>query len=418
VQDLLFLAHRIPYPPNKGDKIRSFNLLRHLASRYRVHLGAFIDDAQDWRYQNELKRMCTGSVKLIELESRHAKLRSLRGLLNGNALTVPYYRNREMAQWVDALMGNAHIGRVVIFSSAMAQYVEHYRDGERRIVVDFVDVDSDKWRQYAKSSQWPMRWLYAREARCLLAFDRRVAMQANASVFVSGAEAALFGRLAPECADRVVAVENGVDTAFFDPMGEYQNPYGPGEQAIVFTGAMDYWANVDAVRWFANEVFPAIRAAEPECFFYIVGSRPTTAVLQLAALPGVRVTGAVEDVRPYLRHAAFAVAPLRIARGVQNKVLEAMAMGKPVLASPSAMDGLQPFGDLKTWVAGEASAMTRLARRLLHDPDLGELGRFSREYVLQNYNWSRNLARFVSLLESDKPAMPQSTQSSSVRSSV
>jgi len=288
---------------------------------------------------------------------------------------------------------------VVIFSSAMAQYVSPQAGAGRRCVVDFVDVDSDKWLQYAKSRPWPMRWLYAREGRRLLQYDRDVAVGAQASVFVSAAEAELFARLAPESAQRVAAVENGVDTEFFDPSRAYRNPYPPGEQVLVFTGAMDYWANIDAVRWFARDVFPAIRAAEPRCSFYIVGARPTEPVRQLAALPGVRVTGAVDDVRPYILHAAFAVAPLRIARGVQNKVLEAMAMGKMVLVTRAAIDGLQSFAELEPWVTDETAVMARYAGRLLNEIDVDEIGRVAREYVLQHYNWSRNLARFVSLLE-------------------
>jgi len=399
VQDLLFLAHRIPYPPNKGDKIRSFNLLKHLAGHYRVHLGAFVDDPQDWRHAKTLEAICGGGVKLLALEPRRAKLRSLRGLLTGRALTVPYYEDRRMAQWVEERMSTLRIKRTIVFSSAMAQYVSQFRGAEQRCVVDFVDVDSDKWRQYAKTCRWPMNWLYAREARRLLEFDRDVAAWADASMFVSGAEAELFSRLAPEVAERIAAIENGVDTEYFNPAREYRNPYASDEQAVVFTGAMDYRANVDAVRWFAREVFPTIRTNARRCSLYIVGARPSDDVKRLVELPGVRVTGAVEDIRPYLTHAAFAVAPLRIARGVQNKVLEAMAMGKVVLATPAAVDGLRQPTVLSPWVAGEPSIMAAYAQRLLTETDHEEIGRASREYVLRYYNWSRNLERVITLLE-------------------
>jgi len=407
MQDLLFLAHRIPYPPNKGDKIRSFNLLKHLAGRYRVHLGAFVDDPNDWRYARTLETLCKGGIKLQALHPRVAKLRSLRGLLSGDALTVPYYQSRKLGDWVNARLSDARISRIVVFSSAMAQYVmKHLHDG-RRCVVDFVDVDSDKWRQYGASRPWPMSWLYRREGRLLLTYDRAVARCVDASVFVSTAEAALFARLAPESEARVAAVENGVDTEFFSPARTYTNPYLSGDRVLVFTGAMDYWANVDAVNWFAREVFPAIRERDSRCCFYIVGARPTDTVRRLADRPGVRVTGAVEDIRPYLHHATFAVAPLRLARGVQNKVLEAMAMGKVVLATRAAVDGLQPSTDSAPWVADTAPTLVDHAQRLLDQVDLETVGCALREYVLQHYNWSRNLQRFISLLE---PASTAATQ--------
>src|SRR3569623_858504 len=248
MKELLFLAHRIPYPPNKGDKLRSYNLLKQLGRDYRVPLGAFIDEADDWRH-------------------------------------------------VEAAAG-------------------------RRRVMDFVDIDSDKWQQYAEARRWPLSWVYRREARTLLQYERAVAATFDASVFVSDSEADLFKRLAPECAARVWSIHNGVDTAYFDPVQSFTPPYPLYEKPIVFTGAMDYWANVEAVNWFAREVFPVVRAADEEARFYIVGARPAAEVQALRRLPGVIVVGAVDDIRPYLAHAALAVAPLRIARGVQNKVLE------------------------------------------------------------------------------------------------
>jgi len=417
VRELLFIAHRIPYPPNKGDKIRSFNLLKFLAARYRVHLAAFVDDPHDWRYAEPLEKLCTGGVKLHALDPRRAKLRSLRGLFAGSALTVPYYHNADLQRWVDQRLGSSDISRVVVFSSAMAQYVLPHCGRNRRCIVDFVDVDSDKWRQYATSRSWPMSWIYAREGQLLLEYDQDVALRTDASVFVSAAEAGLFARLAPQAAKRVAAVENGVDTDYFEPARQYPNPYAPRERALVFTGAMDYWANVDAVKWFAREVFPTVRARDNRCCFYIVGARPTDEVRRLAELPGVRVTGAVEDIRPYLSHGEFAVAPLRIARGVQNKVLEAMAMGKTVLATRAAMDGLQSFGDLKLPIADDPSILASHARRLLEHDELEDIGQQSRNYVLQHYNWSRNLARIVSLLEADAnvPAAPSARQEARAR---
>jgi sugar transferase (PEP-CTERM/EpsH1 system associated) len=405
MKELLFLSHRIPYPPNKGDKIRSFNLLKYLARDYRVHLGTFVDDPEDWKYLPALREIC-GETRFVPLPPSWAKLRSLTGLLRGEPLTLSYYRDRRLADWVAQLVSQRPLQGIVVFSSAMAQYLPAALPKLRRIV-DFVDVDSDKWRQYGTRHRWPLSWLYRREADTLLQFERQQAAAADVSIFVTEAEAALFRQCAPETAARVTFVENGVDSDYFRPDPGYPNPYVTGERVLVFTGAMDYWANVDAVTWFAHEVFPRVFADNPSARFYIAGSRPAEPVQRLARLPGVRVTGAVKDIRPYLAHAAAAVAPLRIARGVQNKVLEALAMAKPVLATSHAIDGLKPWPEFARLVADEATVMARRAVELLDGSDRTHLGGLGREYVLTNYNWARNLQRLGQFLEGEIPASPR-----------
>jgi sugar transferase (PEP-CTERM/EpsH1 system associated) len=405
MKELLFLSHRIPYPPNKGDKIRSFNLLKYLARHYRVHLGTFVDDPEDWKHLPALREIC-GETRFVPLQPSWAKLRSLTGLLRGEPLTLAYYRDRRLADWVAHLLSQRPLHGIVVFSSAMAQYLPAALPKLRRIV-DFVDVDSDKWRQYSTRHRWPLSWLYRREADTLLQFERQQAAAADVSIFVTEAEAALFRQCAPEAAARVTFVENGVNAEYFRPDPGYPNPYAAGERVLVFTGAMDYWANVDAVTWFAHEVFPRVFADNPSARFYIVGSRPAEPVQRLAQLPGVRVTGTVKDIRPYLAHAAAAVAPLRIARGVQNKVLEALAMAKPVLATSHAVDGLKPWSEFAWLVADEATVMARRAVELLDGSDQADLGRRGREYVLANYNWDRNLQRLEQFLEGEIPTSPR-----------
>jgi sugar transferase (PEP-CTERM/EpsH1 system associated) len=338
MKKLLYLVHRIPYPPNKGDKIRSFHFLRALAEKYQIYLGTFIDDVDDQQYVEALQSFCRETC-CITLDPKVAKIKSLVGLLSGEALSLPYYRNQILQQWVDRVIQEHAIDRVLIFSSPMAQYVQKH--AQLHFVADFVDVDSDKWRQYAESKSWPASWIYRREASKLLDFETYIAAQATTTVFVSEQESALFKTLAPMSAVKIGFVNNGVDTDFFDPELDFSSPFTHDELSIVFTGAMDYWANVDAVVWFAQQVMPWIRQRQPEAKFYIVGSKPTRAVQQLAGDdPNIIVTGRVEDVRPYILHASVIVAPLRIARGVQNKVLEAMAMAKPVVVTSAAMEGV------------------------------------------------------------------------------
>ena len=397
MKELLFLAHRIPYPPSKGDKIRSYHILKHLAGSYRIHLGAFVDDPDDWRHQARLESLCA-SVCLLPLRPLQARLRSLSGLIDHSALSLGYFHEQKMQRWVDSIMKRDGVRRVFVYSSPMARYVmgEEFSCWQR--VVDFVDVDSDKWRQYAQRKSWPLSWLYRREGERLLAFESDVARIFDASVFVSAAEADLFKQLAPEVADRVCFIDNGVDFSYFSPDQEYENPYQGRSDVLVFTGAMDYWANVDAVRWFARQIFPRVRQSAPSAQFVIVGARPTRDVLQLASLAGVSVTGAVADIRPYLAHARAAVAPLRIARGVQNKVLEAMAMAKPVLATPAAVEGIAYDNLLGLQVADSEHQLAQMAIRLLQQGSSQPI-RASRQWVCQRYDWDVNLDRMSELFE-------------------
>jgi sugar transferase (PEP-CTERM/EpsH1 system associated) len=397
MEHLLFLAHRIPYPPNKGDKIRSFHLLRHLAQRYHVHLGAFIDDEHDWQYADKVRESCATTC-FARLAPLTARLRSLGGLLAKRSLSVDYYRDSGLQAWVAHTVRQHAVSRVLVFSSAMAQYAWAIPNARR--VIDFVDIDSDKWRQYADNQRWPMNWLYRHEARQLLHYERQAAQAFDAALFVSEAEARLFRQLAPESAGKTSFVNNGVDTDYFSPAIPFTNPYPEGAAAMVFTGAMDYWPNVDAVCWFAHEVLPAVRKAYPSARFYIVGTRPTVQVRALAALPGVHVTGAVEDVRPYLAHARFAVAPLRIARGIQNKVLEAMAMAKPVIVSAQALEGIHAEPGREIMLARDAAQFAAAAGMQLSNPN-HDLGRKAREKVIHAYSWESNLLRIDSLLEKE-----------------
>ncbi len=399
MEGLLFLAHRIPFPPNKGDKIRSFNLLRHLSTRYAIHLGAFVDDPDDWQYRDALKPYCA-SIKLLSLHPRRAKLASLVGLLTGEALTLPYYRNRELARWAHDLAASGAVTRGLAFSSAMAQFMPA---GLARRVLDMVDVDSDKWTQYAPTQRWPLSWVYAREGRKLAAWEARMAQDFDATLLVSNAEAALLQQRAPAARHKIGAFENGVDADYFSPARDYPNPYPADVQGVVFTGAMDYWPNIDAVSWFAERIFPAVRAAVPGAQFTVVGSRPGEAVRALARQPGVVVTGGVPDVRPWLAHAACAVAPLRIARGVQNKVLEAMAMARPVVASAQAAEGIRAeAGRDFTLAQGEAEFAHAVVAQLQTLSSAAP----ARDRILAHYDWARNLSTVDPLFEAASAAAP------------
>jgi sugar transferase (PEP-CTERM/EpsH1 system associated) len=395
MRDLLFLAHRIPYPPSKGEKIRGWHFLRHLAGTRRVHLGCFVDDDPDWAHVPFLKEL-VGESCFLPLRGARALARSLPALVTGRPLTLPYYYDRRMARWIRGLRQDRPM-TVFVYSSSMAQYVATDAGSPR--IIDFVDVDSQKWRDYSERRRWPMSAVYRREGRTLLAAERRIAREFDASIFVSEAEAALFRQLAPESAHRVSAVSMGVDTERFSPDADCPDPYdGAGPSTLCFTGMMDYWPNVDAVTWFAHSVFPRIRRARPTARFWIVGANPSRAVQQLADEPGVVVTGRVPDTRPYLAHATAVVAPLRIARGVQNKVLEAMAMGRPVIASAQAFEGLRVEAERDLIVARSSDEFVRAVERVWDGRLVGTLGVSARHTVQTHYDWPSQLAALDAVL--------------------
>ena len=398
MESVLYLVHRIPYPPNKGDKIRSYNILKFLAQRYRVHLGAFVDDAEDFKYQGALNEICT-SLCLLPLNTKRSKLKSLTGFFRGEPLTVPYYYDSKMQQWVDDALADNAIDKALVFSSSMAQYLSEPRFSRLKRLIDFVDIDSDKWAQYKTQASSIMKLIYGYEARMLLKWEKQIAHEFNASFFVSEKEADMFKRLAPDVCEKISYFNNGVDTDYFSPNHKFESPFVEDCRPIVFTGAMDYWANVDAVVWFANNVFPAIREKVADVTFYIVGSKPDDKVKVLASLPNVVVTGAVDDVRPYQAHAEISVAPMRIARGIQNKVLEAMAMALPVVASPQGYEGIEAVPGQELLVVDEVDAWITTIINLLASGDVASMAKAARQRVIQDYSWQGSLKRLEKYLE-------------------
>jgi sugar transferase (PEP-CTERM/EpsH1 system associated) len=403
MEPILFLVHRIPFPPNKGDKIRSFHLLRHLADRYRVHLGTFVDMPEDMAHVPELERLCA-SHRVEMLDPRTARLRSVSGFITGEALTLPYYRNASLQAWVRETVARHGIRKAIVFSGAMAQYV---RGLGLHVVVDFVDVDSAKWSQYAERHAWPSSFVYRREGERLLSFERAAAASSAASVFVTRAEVDLFNRLAPECIGRVHVIEMGVDTDYFSPSAERPSPFAAGEVPLVFTGAMDYWPNIDAAVWFTREVLPLVKSQCPAARFHAVGMRPAPAVSELASEANVGVTGRVDDVRPYLQHAAVVVAPLRVARGIQSKILEAMAMAKPVVTTPAAARSIRGTVGADLEAALEPAEFAAKVLALAGTQAGQSLGRAARQRVVAEYNWDRNLSAYDILLNGETDPVGQ-----------
>lgn len=394
--DILFLAHRIPYPPNRGDKIRSFNILKQLCALGTVHLATFADDDADMGHAETLRPML-GSLH-IEKRTVSTPVGAAKALLTGKPVSLTMFDSPGIRRFVHGTLDAQSVNAVFVFSGQMAQFVPDLPTGTR-FVIDFCDVDSAKFAAYAENSKAVFRYMHTREARLLSAFEQRIARRADKSVFVSSAEADVFQQSAAIDADRIMALENGIDCTFFDPAAEFEKVDTPAESLIVFTGQMDYRPNIEAVASFADKVFPAIRAQKPKAQFAIVGRNPTSEVTRMGDRDGVIVTGGVADIRSWLAAADIVVAPLRIARGIQNKVLEAMAMARPVVASKAAFEGIDARPGEHLMVADSPAQEAQHVLALLADPGRAEtMGQAARRHMLDRYVWSETLAPIGKLI--------------------
>jgi sugar transferase (PEP-CTERM/EpsH1 system associated) len=387
---ILFLSHRVPYPPNKGEKIRAYHFLRHIAEHHDVFLGSLNDEMPDPLPVSPFVAAChlARSFRLGRLEKT---ARMGLAAATGRALSVAAFRHNGLARWCDEICARARPDLVFAFSSAMAQYATSPAARDIPLVIDFVDVDSEKFRQYAAGRKDPVGLLYAAEAKRLLRFDCWAASHAKAAMFVSKTELGLFEGLCPDAASKLHAVPNGIDCDYFDPTPRAGCRL-PGAPIILFTGRMDYPPNVEAATWFAREIFPTVRVAVPNARFQIVGAAPSPRITALAAEPAVEVTGAVPDMRPYYLDATLAVAPLKIARGIQNKVLEAMAMALPVVATPAALDGISARDGEHLLVAGDAPAFARAVIEILAGRAPPGLGERARAQMLAHHGWPAQFA--------------------------
>ncbi len=399
--NLLFLTQRIPYPPDKGEKIRQWQILKHLRKSYDVHLGCLVDDPHDVQHIDTVKTLCASS-HFAQLDRSQAKIASLRGLLTGEPLSVVFYRDRGLASWVKRTLDAVKPDLIFVFSSNMAPYILDLKTAAP-LMVDLVDLDSEKWRSYSKTHGFPMNWIYRREADHIAALEARIARDADWSIFVSEAEMVLFRALQPAFRDKAHYVSNGVDLDYFDPAREFAAPYAAHVANFVFTGAMDYPPNEDAVIWFAQSILPIIRRTLPDAQFHIAGSNPSAQVRALASLPGVFVTGRVADIRPYTAHATACVAPMRIARGIQNKVLEAMAMGRPTVVTADALEGIKAVPGSELFLAESPEEIAR-ACIACAGPDAAAIGQAARRRVLADYGWPKQLERFDAFLNERKAA--------------
>jgi sugar transferase (PEP-CTERM/EpsH1 system associated) len=388
---ILMLAHRIPYPPHTGDKVRAFHIARYLAQRHELTLAFLVDDPVD-RDGVEVLRKQVGRIEWADLWKPWGMINGLVGLASKTPLTLRYFASRKLRNRLAYCLAEDGYDLIYVSSSSMAQYVEHGTTAP--VVMDFVDVDSDKWIQYAQKTRPPLAWVYRAEGRLLRDYEAAVARMAGLCLLSTVKEEALLTSFAPWA--RTAVIPNGVDLTYFA-----LNGHAASEPVVVFTGAMDYLPNIDAVQFFCTQILPKIQKDVSGARFFIVGLNPAPSVVRLGKLTGVVVTGAVPDVRPFYAQASVCVAPLRIARGVQNKVLQAMAMGLPVVATRQACEGIEAQPEQDLLVEDDPAAFAARIIELLKKPETrSALGRRARAFVEAHHSWDASLSRLDGLLHS------------------
>lgn len=398
VRRILFITHRVPYPPDKGDRIRTFHLIRFLSRHHQVYLASLADETVSAETRQTLEELCVDVAIVPVVKSRW--LRGGLALLRGQSASIGAFYSSKLVKILSNWQARYSFDIALASASSIAWYLRIPALRDVPALVDVVDVDSQKWLDYSRVSAWPRSWLYRRESTALRRTEQEIATWAKQIFLVSDAEAQLFGQVAPQA--NAVGVTNGVDLDYFFPA-----PHVSKADTCVFVGALDYRPNVDAALWFSHHVWPKIHAQKPNSEFHLVGRNPVAALCNLTMLPGVKVIGAVPDVRPFVRNATLVVAPLRIARGLQNKVLEAMAMGKPVVASPQACAGLKPGTQPPLVQADSAIAWETAILELLNDKQkAGNMGRASRLYVEQHYRWLECLQPLLAIIDGHTASEP------------
>ena len=390
--NILFLAQRVPFPPNKGEKIRTFNQLKYLAEQnYKISVCAPLEQSEDVNYFKELADKYCDNITSHVLPLK--PLRLLKGLLKGQALSVANFYVSELQNKFDCLLQQECFDVVICTSSAMAEYIYKSKsiqnmDKKPLLLMDFMDLDSDKWQQYAQTSSWPMKWIYQRESSVLAKYEQQVTHDFDASFFIADAEVDLFKS---RCSNvgKVLTMGNGMDTTAFVPA---KTPPENKAPVFLFTGVMDYKPNIDAVVWFVESIWGKVIKNYPKARFIIAGMNPSSAVKELVSITGVEVTGFVDDILPYYHQADYFVAPFRIARGVQNKVLQAFACGLPVISTSMGAEGIDCVQNEHILIANNEVEFLSAVEKLETDQMLCDtIKKNALSLIHEHYSWQGKL---------------------------
>jgi len=387
---VLYVCHRVPYPPKRGGKIRPFNMIRHLAAAgHEVTVASLARDAREAEEAAGLAEHCR-EVMVEIIPRAGAALGMIGNVPTATPSSFGYFRSRRLARRIRTHLAGSPPDLIFVHCSSVAPYVTDVRGPAK--IIDFGDMDSQKWREYAAQRRWPLSVVYWLEALKLERAERRFTSRFDLATCTTAAELRSLQALGATCPTGWFP--NGVDSEFFSPRSE---PYDPN--SIVFVGRMDYFPNQQGVHWFCREVWPLLRARLPGLGFQIVGADPSPAIRDLAHIEGVTVTGSVADVRPFVHNACLTVAPLQIARGTQNKILESMAAGTPVICSPEAVSGVDAVAGEHLLVAESPAAWVDGTVALVQSPVRRQaLAVAGRARVLERHSWAASMRRMDELI--------------------
>lgn len=409
---ILFLAHRIPYPPTKGDKIRSWHFLNHLLSNHDVDLAFFVDDEKDLAHIPFLREKCA-NLSYAYASPRKQKFAALKGFFNGRSLTENAYPSTELRGSIAEILARDETDLIFAFSAATMAWLPT-NTILPPMICDMVDVDSAKWRAYSEQSRFPLNWVYGREARKLAEFEHKVTSQCEKCLLVSDDEAAVLKEQlhnVSQKADHVLGLTNGVDCSLFSPVHYPTRKPGQGIK-LIFTGAMDYQPNVEAVLWFADRVLPKLIERNPTISFTVAGGPVAAAVDKLKINSAIHIKGRVADMAQEIAACDIVVAPLQTARGIQNKVLEGMAMAKPVIASSQANEGINAPHGSAIYLADTPENYVDAILRLSADPEtMASLGTAARKFVKQSFSWDSSFKALDQIVDDTLNATPQQDKS-------
>lgn len=415
---VLLLTHRFPYPPNRGDRIRAYHLLRSLCEHYETSLACISDEPIADQERAHIDELCE-EVWVSPLSRTQRLFRMLGGLAKGHSLTTAAFHDQDLQGRLNQRQAQQPWDAVLVFCSGMFPYVAGQQFDDTPVIVDLVDVDSCKWRQMGSENRMPKSWIYRREFEKIRAWEKRIHDRSNLVTLVSQDEANLFqSELMLEKSGRVLGVSNGVNTEFFSPPAQFDSTGATSSEefSMVFTGVLNYYPNVSGLEWFCEKVMPQI-SGHTQSRLQIVGRFANSVVDKLGTLPGVELVGEVADVRPYLDAADVAIAPLHLARGIQNKVLEAMAMAKPVVCTSQAAEGIVTANHRPLIIADSDEEFAQSLIQLAGDAERRRaLGRSARAFVMQEFSWSSRLRPMLQAI--DRLVSPNPLVSDSARPAV